>query len=80
VIESLDELPAALGRASALQPQFEGAQRLMSAASIDHADVPASERQARAIHAYASRPRAATDRSFDFAAQLNRLFRAERIA
>jgi hypothetical protein len=78
VIESLDQLSAALARATALQPQFEEAQRRMSAASIDHAEVPASERQAQAILAYASRPRAAADRAFDFAAQLNQLFRAER--
>jgi CDP-glycerol glycerophosphotransferase (TagB/SpsB family) len=49
VIESLDELAAALGRARELQPQFEEAQRAMSAASIEQSEVPASERQAQAI-------------------------------
>ena len=53
VIESADELPTALARAYALQPQFEPAQRQLSAASIDEADVPASERQAQAILAFA---------------------------
>jgi hypothetical protein len=53
VIESPDELPAALSRAHALQPQFERAQRQLSAVSIDQADVPASERQAQAILAFA---------------------------
>jgi hypothetical protein len=49
VIESLDELPAALERAKALQPKFEKAQRAMSAISIDESDIPASQRQAQAI-------------------------------
>jgi hypothetical protein len=49
VIESLDQLPAALARAKEVQPQFEEAQRKMSAASIEQSDVPASERQAKAI-------------------------------
>ena len=49
VIESLDELPAALARADALQPQFEEAQRKRLAASIDESETPASERQAQAI-------------------------------
>ena len=53
VIESADELPTALARAYALQPQFEPAQRQLSAASIDEAEVPASERQAQAILAFA---------------------------
>jgi hypothetical protein len=57
VIESLDELPAALGRATALQPQFEPAQRQMFAASIDAGDGAASERQAQAILAFVRRPR-----------------------
>lgn len=53
VIESLDDLPAALSRAGALQPHFERAQRRLSAASIEDTDVPASQRQARAIIAFA---------------------------
>ena len=80
VIESVDELPPALARARELQPKFEESQRRMSAASIDHADVPASERQAQAILAHASYPRAAPARTFDFGAQFSRLFRAKRIA
>jgi hypothetical protein len=55
VIDSLDELPDALARAKDLQPQFEEAQRKMSAASIDQSDVPASERQAQAILEFAQR-------------------------
>jgi hypothetical protein len=53
VIESVDELPAALARAKELQPQFEEAQRKLSAASIEQSDVPASERQAQAILEFA---------------------------
>ncbi|HET7316890.1 MAG TPA: glycosyl transferase [Sphingomicrobium sp.] len=53
VIESLDELPAALARARALQPQFENAQRKASAQSIDQCEIPASQRQARAILEFA---------------------------
>jgi hypothetical protein len=53
VIESVDELPAALRRAKDLQPQFEEAQRKMSAASIEQSDTPASERQAQAILEFA---------------------------
>jgi len=49
VIESLDELPAALANARKLQPQFEAAQRKMSAASIDDTGGLASQRQAEAI-------------------------------
>ena len=49
VIERVEELPAALVQAHALQPRFEEAQINMSAASIDETDVPASERQAQAI-------------------------------
>jgi len=49
VIESVDDLAAALERAKELQPRFEEAQRKMSAASIDKSEVPASERQAKAI-------------------------------
>lgn len=40
VIESADDLPSALARAPELQPQFEQAQRNMSAASIDCSNVP----------------------------------------
>ena len=53
VIESVEKLPAALGCANELQPQFEQAQRKMSAASIEQSDVPASERQAQAILEFA---------------------------
>jgi hypothetical protein len=53
VIENMDELPAALARAQELQPRFEGAQRKMSAASIEQSDVAASERQAQAILEFA---------------------------
>jgi hypothetical protein len=49
VIDSLDQLPAALARAASLQPRFDEAQRRMSAASIEQSEIPASERQARAI-------------------------------
>lgn len=55
VISSLDELGPALERARALQPQFEAAQRAMSAQSMDSSDTPASERQARAILDFARR-------------------------
>jgi len=55
VIESVEKLPAALARANELQPQFEEAQRKMSAASIEQSDVPASERQAQAILEFARR-------------------------
>jgi hypothetical protein len=55
VIESIEELPAALAQAHALQPQFEQTQRRMSAASIDQADTAASHRQAEAILNFASR-------------------------
>jgi hypothetical protein len=55
VIDSLDELAAALARAQQLQPQFEEAQRAMSAASIEQTEVPASERQAEAILEFAQR-------------------------
>ena len=63
VIENLDELPAALGRAMELQPQFEAAQRQMFAASIDAGDGAASERQAQAILAFVRRPRSVPDGS-----------------
>jgi hypothetical protein len=49
VIESVDELPAALARAREVQPRYEKAQQQSSAKSIDSSEVPASERQARAI-------------------------------
>jgi hypothetical protein len=52
VIECPEELAPALARAQALQPKFEAAQRQLSAASIDEADVAASERQAQAILAF----------------------------
>lgn len=55
VIESVDELPVALERATAVQPRFEKLQREMLASSIDEADVPASKRQAQAILAFARR-------------------------
>jgi hypothetical protein len=55
VIESIEELPAALAQAHALQPQFEQAQLAMSAASIDQADTAASQRQAQAILDFAAR-------------------------
>jgi hypothetical protein len=61
VIESVDELPAALGRATQLQPQFEAAQRQMFEASIDAGDGAASERQAQAILAFVRRPRSVPD-------------------
>jgi hypothetical protein len=53
VIESVEELKPALERASALQPQFEEAQRKMVDYSIARAAEPASERQAKAILAFA---------------------------
>jgi hypothetical protein len=49
VIESVDELPAALARAREVQPRYENGQQQSSAKSIDSSEVPASERQARAI-------------------------------
>jgi hypothetical protein len=55
VVENIEELPAVLARAHALQPLFEQAQRSMSAASIDQADTAASHRQAEAILNFASR-------------------------
>jgi len=53
VIENADDLPMALARAQELQPQYEPVQRRLSAASIDQAEMPASERQAQAILAFA---------------------------
>ena len=49
VIDSVDDLPAALARARQIQPRYEKAQRQFSARSIDDSEDPASERQARAI-------------------------------
>jgi len=56
VIDSLDELPAALERAKSMQSAFEPLQRKLSAASIDESSEPASERQARAILEFARSP------------------------
>ena len=49
VIESIEDLPAALVRAREIQPRYQAAQRRFSAKSIATSKVPASERQARAI-------------------------------
>ena len=57
VIESVEELPAALSRAQELQPQFGQAQRDMSSRSIDDNAVPASQRQAEAILNFAQHRR-----------------------
>jgi hypothetical protein len=80
VIESMDELPAALARARELQPSFEKAQRAMSAASIDHAEVPASERQAKAILAFAKRPRVARNGSFAWTTLFDGILRPRKLA
>jgi hypothetical protein len=53
VIESPEELSEALARAEILQPGFEAAQRLATSKSIDMSPEKASERQARAILAFA---------------------------
>ena len=53
VIERIDQLGPALARAAEMQPQFEAAQRAAFAYSIDPSPMPASERQARAILAFA---------------------------
>jgi len=53
VIERIDQLGPALARAETLQPQFEAAQRAAIARSIDPSPIPASERQAKAILAFA---------------------------
>jgi hypothetical protein len=53
VMETLDALPAALAQAEALQPRFEPLQRKLLEASIDQGDIPASERQAKAILEFA---------------------------
>ena len=56
VIEDVRELGPALDRAQRLQPQFEEAQRELTAKSLDIGKEPASERQARAILDFARRP------------------------
>ena len=53
VIENVEELGPALERARSLQPEFEKIQRQMTDYSIARAAEPASERQARAILAFA---------------------------
>ena len=53
VIERIEELAPALERAQSLQPKFEKGQRRMAEYSIARAAEPASERQARAILAFA---------------------------
>ena len=78
VIESMDELPAALARANELQPSFEEAQRAMSAASIEQAEVPASERQAKAILAFAKRH--AESSPVSWASTLAGIFRPHKLA
>jgi hypothetical protein len=80
VIESVDELPGALARANDLQPKFEQTQRAMSAASIDQAEVPASERQATAILTFAKRQRAVPAKSFGWQAALNGILRPRKLA
>lgn len=55
VIETLDDLPAALARAQALQPRFEPIQRELSALSIDQSGELASKRQAQAILEFTQR-------------------------
>jgi hypothetical protein len=80
VIESVDELPGALARANDLQPKFEQVQRAMSAASIDQAEVPASERQATAILTFAKRQRAVPAKSFGWQAALNGILRPRKLA
>src|SRR3546814_21162941 len=51
VVERLTDLPSSLRQASAVQPQFEMAQRNAVDRSISVTDVPASRRQAEAISA-----------------------------
>lgn len=80
VIESVDELPVALGRAMELQPQFEPAQRQMFAASIDARDGAASERQAQAILAFVRRPRGVPDDSVLHAPQFDSPLRPPQVA
>lgn len=53
VIGHVDELESALKRAHKLQPQFEQLQRQLTERSLDPSPVPASERQAQAILAFA---------------------------
>ena len=55
VIDSVDELEPALRRAPQVQPEYEGVQRQMLGYSMDAAEEPASERQARAILSFAHR-------------------------
>jgi hypothetical protein len=55
VIEDIEELPAALTRAYALQPRFEPVQLQLYAVSIEQTAIPASERQAQAIIDFARR-------------------------
>ena len=62
VIEGVDELSGALARAAELQPQFEQAQRAMSARSIDQNGALASHRQAKAILDFVRRAQAAPPR------------------
>ena len=53
VVQDWDQLAPALERAQSLQPKFEKGQRRMAEYSIARAAEPASERQARAILAFA---------------------------
>lgn len=55
VIERPEDLRPALARADAMQSQFEPAQRAATLHSIDLSGEPASERQAKAILAFARR-------------------------
>jgi hypothetical protein len=55
VIERVEDLAPALDRAHQLQPGFEEAQRRMTERSLCPSPEPASERQARAILAFARR-------------------------
>src|SRR3546814_6563931 len=52
VVARLTDLPSSLRQASAVQPQFEMAQRNAVDRSISVTDVPASRRQAEAISAF----------------------------
>jgi hypothetical protein len=78
VIDSIDQLPGALAQARKLQPQFEQAQRAMSAASIDESGGPASERQAQAILAFAAR--AADVRDFGGRKPIGAILRPRKLA
>ena len=53
VIDHPEDLEAALGRASEVQPQFEEAQREAFNRAVDPSPEPASQRQARAIFEFA---------------------------